>query len=314
MERQQKNEVDVKNEINEGQFETEPARLQAVPVHEHPVPQEEPGRKCRMSVWKLASCDGCQLSILDLEAELLALAGSVEIAFFLEASSHIRPGPYDLALVEGSVTTEEDALRLKEIRAQSRVLVAIGACATAGGIQALRNDKSLDEIRRAVYPQPGTIGCLAESTPVSHHVKVDYELHGCPINKHQLLEVIISVLRAKKPAILNESVCMECKRAQNECVMVTRGLPCLGPVTHAGCGALCPRMHRGCYGCYGAKEKAQTLSLAERFRHEGSSPDAIARLYQSFNALSEPFQRAWRRSLADQGEQRLGGRGEREQS
>lgn len=304
----------MKDKMKTNRASAEPSELRETPEQQPSVPPNAPDQKCRLSVWKLASCDGCQLSILDLEAELLALAGSVEIAYFLEASSHNHAGPYDLALVEGSITTEEDAQRLKEIRAQSHVLVAIGACATAGGIQALRNGKPLNAICRMVYPQPDSIRCLTESTPVSHHVKVDYELRGCPVNKYQLLEVIISVMQAKRPAILNESVCMECKRAQNECVMITRGLPCLGPVTHAGCGALCPRMHRGCYGCYGAKETAQTLTLARQFRHQGTSPEAIFRLYQNFNTLSEPFQNAGKQMSSKAGKPNLGCPAERSQS
>jgi sulfhydrogenase subunit delta len=259
-------------------------------------------RRCVMSVWKLASCDGCQLSILDLEADLVALAAEIDVAYFLVASSRVGVGPYDLALVEGSVSTDEDAQRIREIRSESSILVAIGACATAGGIQALRNNESLDAYRRLVYPEPGYIQCLAESTPISHHVKVDYELHGCPVNKYQLLELIISLLRGKKPAILNESVCMECKRSAIECVMVARGMRCLGPVTHAGCGAVCPRMHRGCYGCYGTKELAQTVALAEKFKQSGASDGSICRLFQSYNALSEPNQRAAARATAGAGE------------
>ena len=142
--------------------------------------------KPRLAVWKLASCDGCQLTLLDCEDELLAVAGAVEIAHFTEASSAVVDGPYDVSLVEGSVTTERDARRILEIRAASAVLVCIGACATSGGIQALRNFADVAEFTSVVYAHPQYISALATSTPVSNHVTVDFELRGCPIDKRQL--------------------------------------------------------------------------------------------------------------------------------
>ncbi len=210
--------------------------------------------KPKLAVWKFASCDGCQLSILDCEDELLALAGEVEFAYFLEASSAVVAGPYDLSIVEGSITTEHDVQRIREIRAQSRRVVAIGACATAGGIQALRNFADVDDFISVVYASPQYISTLADSTPPRDHVPIDFELQGCPPNKHQLLEVIGAFLHERRPTIPAHSVCIECKRRGNVCVMVAHGTPCLGPVTHAGCGALCPTYHRGCYGCFGPME------------------------------------------------------------
>src|SRR5512133_217374 len=202
--------------------------------------------KPKLAVWKFASCDGCQLSVLDCEDELLALAGEVEIAYFLEASSALVEGPYDLSLVEGSITTAEDAERIQRVRRLSRRVVTIGACATAGGIQALRNFADVDDFVGAVYASPEYISTLATSTPISAHVAVDFELHGCPVNKAQLLEVLTAFLHGRRPQISSASVCQECKRRGNVCVMVAHGTPCLGPVTHAGCGALCPAYDRGC--------------------------------------------------------------------
>ena len=147
-------------------------------------------KRPKLAVWKFASCDGCQLSLLDCEDELLTLADAIEIANFPEASSAIEEGPYDLSLVEGSITTPHDAERIQKVRAQSKFLVTIGACATAGGIQALRNFADVNDFIAAVYASPQYISTLATSTPISAHVPVDYELHGCPINKMQLIEVI----------------------------------------------------------------------------------------------------------------------------
>jgi len=248
--------------------------------------------KPRLAVWKFASCDGCQLSLLDCEDELLAVAGAVDLAFFPEASSAMQPGPYDVSLVEGSITTAHDAERIHEIRRQSRLVITIGACATAGGIQALRNFANVEEFTRAVYATPAYISTLATSTPIADHIAVDFELRGCPINKFQLIEVINAFLHHRRPNVHAHSVCVECKRRGTVCVTVARGEPCLGPVTHAGCGALCPSYSRGCYGCYGPKELPNTESLALWARTElGAGEGEIRRLYHNFNAWSEPFRR-----------------------
>jgi coenzyme F420-reducing hydrogenase gamma subunit len=244
--------------------------------------------KPRLAVWKFASCDGCQLSLLDCEDELLTLAGAVKIANFLEASSTVEGGPYDLSLVEGSITTAHDAERILEVRRQSRHLVTIGACATHGGIQALRNFADVHEFVAAVYASPEYISTLATSTPISAHVPVDFELQGCPINKTQLLEVISAFLVGRKPAVAAHSVCIECKQSGTVCVMV-QGTPCLGPITHAGCGAICPGCRRGCYGCYGPMETPNTPALAREWRLLGATPRDITRALLTFNAMAEPF-------------------------
>lgn len=246
--------------------------------------------KKKLAVWKFASCDGCQLSLLDCEDELLTLGEHLQIAYFLEATKKQLDGPYDLSLVEGSITTNEDAKRIKKIRKQSKTLVTIGACATSGGIQALRNYQNIDDYIKYVYPKPEYIQTLASSTPISLHVKVDYQLQGCPINKYQLLEVCRSFLMGKKPNISSNSVCTECKLKGNTCVMVAEGIPCLGPVTHAGCGALCPSYARGCYGCYGPKETANAEPLAEYFKKQlNQSNKQVLRVLRNFNNQSQAF-------------------------
>ena len=216
----------------------------------------------KLAIWKFASCDGCQLSLLDCEDELLTIAGRIEIARFLEASRAVVKGPYDLSLVEGSISMPHDAELIHQVRRASRRLVTIGACATAGGIQALRNFSDAKDFLRIVYATPGYIQTLKRSTPISDHVFVDFELRGCPVNKHQLLEVITAFLHDRPPNIPPHSVCMECKLRGTACVMVARGIPCLGPVVHAGCGAICPAYNRGCYGCYGPQETPNTRALS----------------------------------------------------
>jgi sulfhydrogenase subunit delta len=240
-------------------------------------------KKPKLAVWKFASCDGCQLSLLDCEDELLALAGEVEIAYFLEASRATVKGPYDLSLVEGSVTTHHDAERIQQVRRASKRLVTIGACATAGGIQALRNFADVGDFLSIVYASPGYVSTLETSTPISAHVPVDFELNGCPINKRQLLEVVTAFLHGRPPKIPQTSVCMECKRRGTVCVMVARGTPCLGPVTHAGCGAICPAYDRGCYGCFGPMETPNTVSLTRQLHVLGMDDRGVDRVFRTFN-------------------------------
>ncbi len=248
----------------------------------------------KLAVWKFASCDGCQLSILDCEDELLAIAGAIEIANFPEASSRIKDGPYDISLVEGSITTADDAERIRAIRAMSETLISIGACATAGGIQALRNYADIGEMTRAVYAHPEYIDTLATSTPISDHVAVDMELHGCPVSKTQLIELITALLAGRKPQIPNAAQCVECKAHGTPCVMVSKGVACLGPVTRAGCGNLCPSVGRGCYGCFGPVEGANTASLNARFRDLGLSDARARELYLGFTCAAPAFEKAGR--------------------
>lgn len=249
-------------------------------------------RKPRIGVFKFASCDGCQLSLLDAEDELLGVAGAVDLAYFPEASSTMLKGPYDIGLIEGSITTHHDAERIQRVRRQCKKLITIGACATAGGIQALRNWKDVDEFVRAVYASPQFISTLKLSTPIAEHVPVDFELRGCPINKYQLIELITATLAGRKPNVPTCSVCLECKRKGNVCVAVARGVACLGPVTQAGCGALCPSYDRGCYGCYGPMETPNTASLTSQLHILGQSDGQISRAFRSFNAWAWPFRKA----------------------
>lgn len=252
-------------------------------------PKRMGSTKPTLAVFKFASCDGCQLSLLDCEDELLTLAGQVTIAHFAEASSAVAPGPYDVSIVEGSITTARDAERIARIRAQSKVLVAIGACAVAGGIQALRNFADVAEFTSLVYASPRYISTLATSTPASAHVPVDYELRGCPIDRGQLLEVITALLAGRAPALPDVSVCTECKRRGTTCVMVAEGTPCLGPVTQAGCGALCPAHHRGCYGCFGPVGSPNVPALIPLLRRRGMSAGEVRRVFATFNAADPGF-------------------------
>jgi len=249
-------------------------------------------RKPRLAVYKFASCDGCQLTLLDCEDELLAVAGAIEIAYFVEARRRTLEGPYDVTLVEGSVTTEEEVERIREVRRQSNYLVTIGACATSGGIQALRNWTEVNEFIQVVYATPQYIHTLAQSRPISDFVPVDFELRGCPINKAQLVELITALLIGRKPRVPPHSVCLECKRRGTVCIMVAQGTPCLGPATQAGCGAICPAYNRGCYGCFGPMETANPLALGAQLIQLGQTPAQVSRAFRGFNGYSPIFRAA----------------------
>ena len=252
----------------------------------------------RLAVVKFTSCDGCQLNILNMEDDLLDLGAAIDIAYFPEASSHMISGPYDMVLVEGSITTPEEAFRITELRNRAKILITIGACATAGGIQALRNWGDDEAFKRAVYPHPNFIQSLSTSTPISEHVKIDYELWGCPIDRQQLLKVLTDLLAGVEPRIPTHSMCLDCKRQGNICVIVSKNLPCLGPVTRTGCGAICPQMGRECYGCFGPAEQTSlspgtppnTSSLSQQFHEQLQViPEDMVRRFRGINGYVKTF-------------------------
>ncbi|TCK07522.1 sulfhydrogenase subunit delta [Marinobacterium mangrovicola] len=251
------------------------------------------GEKPRIAVHKFSSCDGCQLAFLNLGGDLITLSQRVQLTHFLEAGLDAPDTPVDIAFVEGSLSTPDEVERIRKVRDNSRYLVSIGACATAGGLQALRNlDNKHDEWRDAIYAQPEFISTLEHAHPIASEVRVDYELWGCPINSRQLLACINSLLFGVPPFDNSEKLCLECKRQQKVCVMVTEDKPCLGPVTRTGCGALCPSFGRDCYGCYGPSENTNTASLSRRFAGIGLLPDAIARRFLLINSASPAFNEA----------------------
>ena len=243
----------------------------------------------RVAVHKFSSCDGCQLAFLNLGEDLLTLAWRVDLVHFAEAGPLDPDTDVDVAFVEGSVSTPEDIERIRHIRAHSRLLIAIGACATSGGIQGLRNGADSAEWTAQIYSHPEAITSLENSTPISGHVKVDFELWGCPVSGPQMLAVVNALLLGVAPRDNADKVCTECKRHGYPCVMVSRGIACMGPVTRAGCGALCPSLGRDCYGCYGPAENANTDALAAQFGELGLAPEAIVRRFQSINSQAPVF-------------------------
>jgi sulfhydrogenase subunit delta len=248
--------------------------------------------KPQIAVHKFSSCDGCQLALLNAGESLLTLSELVEIVHFVEAGPVDFGAQVDIAMVEGSIATPEDLERIQRIRANSKYLITLGACATAGGVQALRNLADGQAWIDAVYASPQYISSLATSTPIAAHVKVDLELWGCPVNTRQVLAAVRALLFGVVPAVSRDSVCMECKRAGNICVLVAKGMPCMGPVTQTGCGALCPSFGRECYACYGPTENLNSAALTRRFAGLGLVPEAIARRFLTINSAAPEFVQA----------------------
>ncbi|HET9436517.1 MAG TPA: hypothetical protein VFO50_06640 [Candidatus Limnocylindrales bacterium] len=278
----------------------------------HATGRSSAARRPRVGVVKFASCDGCQLTILDVEDHLLEIAERFEIVEFAEATSRRSSGPFDVLLVEGSISTPEQVVEIARLRAEAKVLVVIGACATAGGIQALRTAAEHEAFRAAVYPVPAFVDSLATARPVADVVHVDAELRGCPIAPEQLVELLVALTTGRRPQLPDQAVCLECKRRGVPCVVVARGLPCLGPVTRTGCGAICPRFGRGCYGCFGPREQANTAGLSAAFVWQAANPLGedpagqlpapdparpagpvdVGRLFAGFTGATAPFRAA----------------------
>ena len=248
--------------------------------------------KPKVAVHKFSSCDGCQLAFLNLGEDLLTLSKLVEIVHFAEAGPVNEDMAVDIAFVEGSIATPDDLPRIERIRRNSRYLVSIGACATSGGIQALRNMANTGQWVAAIYASPETIHSLDESTAIARHVKVDFELWGCPVNRQQILTTVRALLSGVLPPLQHDSLCQQCKQQQATCVMVTKGVPCLGPVTRSGCGALCPSLGRACYGCYGPAENINGSSLSQHFEELGLDKGEAARRFHFINSGAPAFHEA----------------------
>ena len=253
--------------------------------------------KPSIAVHKFSSCDGCQLAFLNLGDALLTLAGLVQFTHFAEAGPVNPDAEVDIAIVEGSVSTPDEEERIKKVREKCKYLITIGACATAGGLQALRNYANVDEWRSAIYASPEYIQSLENASPIKNFVRVDHEIWGCPVSARQVVAAVRALLNGVRPAQENEKICIECKRINTVCVMVTKGMPCMGPVTQTGCGAICPQMHRDCYSCFGPAENINTVSFANRLRELGLSNEHIARRFLFINNSAPEFQQAGHNAL-----------------
>ena len=242
--------------------------------------------KPRVAFFDFASCEGCQLTVINLEDEILDILDKVDIVNFREAISD-QSEEYDVAIIEGSITREHDKERLEKIREKAKVVVAIGACATTGGLNALKNLKPLSFIKNAVYGESASYyNSFDKAYPISAFVKVYYFVWGCPIDKNEFLEVFRSILLGKKPEIPNYPICVECRLKENICVF-EKGMTCVGPITRAGCGAICPSYGSGCEGCRGYLDNPEINAEKDILKKYGKTVDQITSDINLFNAYRE---------------------------
>lgn len=250
-------------------------------------------KKLKVGIFSLTSCSGCQIRILDLEDHLLEIFKLVDILHFPLLIKKEKPvNHFDVAFVEGAVTTEEQLKQLKKIRKKSKILIALGTCATYGGIPSIKDYGYRHEIEKTVYPEPVPFVHALGVCGVYPHVRVDYFLRGCPPEKEEILRVLLEIVVGKKvPRNIDDPVCIECRAKENVCLL-QKGELCMGPITFAGCDALCPSNDRNCYGCRGPFEDANVHSLLKLFEKTGVSEEDIRRMFILFAGTSKKFREA----------------------
>lgn len=205
--------------------------------------------KPRIAFFDFASCEGCQLQITNFGEELLELFDLAEIVTFREVMSE-KSDYYDIAFVEGSITTSHDIERIKKIRETAKIVIAFGSCATIGGINGIKNKFDLEEIKTYVYKKGAKYIHTIPTYAVHQIVKVDYFVNGCPIYIPELLKVLKAIFTGLPYSVPDYAVCAECKLNENVC-MYDKGIACLGPITRAGCDSWCINNGNTCYGCRG---------------------------------------------------------------
>jgi sulfhydrogenase subunit delta len=248
-------------------------------------------KKHRLGVFKYSCCAGCEFQLLYFQKYILETFEHMEVVFLKMAQSGgIEEGPFDLALIEGAITQAEQADQLKRVRKNSRWLLPIGSCAVNGGVPTIKNHTPELQIEDRVYQDVTSIHSI-KAQPIDAYVQVDGYIKGCPIGQRDLIEATLSLVLGKKPSFFNYAVCVECKLKKNLCVLVERNEPCMGPVTNAGCGALCPSYGRACYGCWGPMEDANARALARQFEKMGLSPQEIFCRFTQYASPKAEFRR-----------------------
>jgi coenzyme F420-reducing hydrogenase gamma subunit len=241
--------------------------------------------KPKVAVFDFASCEGCELQIVNLEEDLLGLLEHVDVVSFREAMKE-HSDDYDIAFIEGGLVRKSDEERLKNIREHAKILVACGMCAITGGVNAMKNSKDPVEVRKAVYGDKYEYFDTYAARPLEAVVKVDYNVYGCPMTKTEFLTVVKSLLMGKKPDIANYPVCVECKLKENVCVY-DKGLVCMGPVTRAGCDANCPSFCTSCIGCRGLLDRPQEQVQKDVLQKYGLTVDEVMNQFRFFSGWRE---------------------------
>ena len=244
--------------------------------------------KPKVAFFDFTSCEGCQLQKLNCEDEILDILGAVEVVNFREATS-VRRDDYDIAFIEGSISTPTCVERIKKIRENAKVLVTLGACASTGGLNMLKNFQPLDKVREYVYGDKAGYFDTLPVRPVDQVVKVDYKVYGCPMDKADYLSVVKALLSGREPKLAKYPVCVECKMRENAC-RYDFNETCLGPVTRAGCGARCPSNNFICFGCRGLVDNPKTDASNDVLKDRGLSAQDVLRKYRLFYGYSEVSQ------------------------
>jgi coenzyme F420-reducing hydrogenase gamma subunit len=247
--------------------------------------------KPKVAFFDFASCEGCQLQIVNLEEKILDLVDIVQVVSFREAMKE-RSDEYDIAFVEGSIMRPLDEARLKDIRRNAKVLVALGACACSGGVNKLRNKWTVAEVKEEVYGDADIEGNelfdVFPTKAINEIVAVDAYIPGCPIDRNEFSKMVTSIALGRKPRLPNYPVCVECKKNENICVFELDQF-CLGPITRAGCNAICPTNGEGCDGCRGFLEDLRVNAMKDVLRKNNISLDVMMKRFNLYNYRKEGF-------------------------
>lgn len=238
--------------------------------------------KPKVAVFDFTGCEGCELNKLNFENHLLDILQHIDIVEWREAMDD-RVAEYDIAFVEGSISTPDCVERIFDIRNRAKVLIALGACAVNGGMNAMKNKQPLDMVRETVYGTDKDLFPTLPALPLSAYVSVDYEVHGCPMTQKEFLQLITSILAGKKPSKPDYAVCVECKLDENECVY-GKGMICMGPITRAGCDALCPSFGQYCIGCRGLVPHPNKEAMLNILIENGLSIDDAEKRMDLYNS------------------------------
>ncbi len=241
--------------------------------------------KPRLAIFDFACCEGCQLQIVNMEEEILDLLTVVQPVEWREAISD-QSEEYDIAVIEGSITRAEDEQRLQEIRRRAGTLVAIGACATTGGVNKLKNSFGLEEVKACVYGAAAGMPHLATAPTKAVHevVKVDVKVHGCPMSRREFSYVVKCLALGTPPVIPNYPVCVECKMRETICRYEYNEV-CLGVVTRAGCNAPCPSGGLWCFGCRGLVDDPNVDAAHDIMNKYGKTVEDLRSRMHLFNNL-----------------------------
>ncbi|MEK7159145.1 MAG: hypothetical protein AAB766_01445 [Patescibacteria group bacterium] len=231
--------------------------------------------KITIAIISLTGCEGCCFAILDWPKKFLALRKKIEIKNFrlFEEDVHFDTEKFDIAFIEGSPLTKADVERLKEIRQNSKTLIALGSCADIGGIYHLKNYQDKNKIFNHIY-RDEAVGDNFDVLSVSELVKVDYVIPGCPITADEFFNFVYQLLIGKNPAVKQNPVCYECQIQGFECLLQKREI-CLGPITQGGCEAICLKSKQGCWGCRGLVEDAEVDNLVKTLKDKYSEKEII---------------------------------------